>query len=45
MPAGWRNDWTFWQYGRGKVTGVVGVVDRDRWSGTLRSLYAYADNR
>jgi GH25 family lysozyme M1 (1,4-beta-N-acetylmuramidase) len=45
MPAGWGNDWTFWQYGKGKVTGVAGVVDRDRWAGTLQSLYAYADNR
>jgi GH25 family lysozyme M1 (1,4-beta-N-acetylmuramidase) len=45
MPAGW-GTWTFWQYDHDvPLAGVAGKVDRDKWYGSLRQLYVYADNR
>jgi len=45
MPPGW-GPWTFWQHTKDvPFAGATGKVDRDRWYGTLKSLYAYADNR
>lgn len=42
MPNGWTN-WTMWQYTEsGKVDGVPGNVDRNRFNGTREDLLAFA---
>ena len=39
-PAGW-SQWTFWQYSStGRVAGIGGNVDRDRFDGTIEDLLA-----
>jgi lysozyme len=38
IPAAW-DRWTFWQYTQeGKVDGVFGLVDKDRFNGSLDDL-------
>jgi len=40
LPNGW-SDWTFWQHSQdGRVDGVDGAVDLDRFNGTLDALNA-----
>jgi GH25 family lysozyme M1 (1,4-beta-N-acetylmuramidase) len=42
LPRSW-SGWKFWQYSdRGHVAGIGGVVDLDRWNGSLADLRAYA---
>lgn len=37
------SDWAFWQYtSSGRVAGISGNVDRDRWNGTYEQLQALA---
>ncbi|MGE0792176.1 MAG: glycoside hydrolase family 25 protein [Sandaracinaceae bacterium] len=39
------NDWAFWQYtSTGRVAGISGNVDRNRWNGTLAELQAFANS-
>lgn len=41
-PRGWES-WTFWQYSStGRVAGIGGDVDRDRFDGTMDDLLALA---
>jgi len=40
MPGGWTT-WTFWQYSQsGRIDGVNGAVDLDRFNGDLQALRA-----
>jgi lysozyme len=42
IPATW-NNWVLWQFSeKGKVNGVKGSVDRDRFNGSLDDLRALA---
>ncbi len=42
IPRGW-TDWTLWQYSEsGKLNGVAGNVDLDRFSGTVADLVQWA---
>ena len=42
MPTGW-NEWAFWQYtDSGKIAGISGDVDRNRFNGSLDELFAFA---
>jgi len=42
VPASWK-DWTFWQWtDKGSVNGISGVVDRDRFHGSVEDLQAFA---
>lgn len=45
-PAGWSSTtWTFWQYtSTGRVSGISGYVDRDRFNGDRTRLLALANN-
>ncbi len=44
LPRGW-STYTFWQYTRtGRVPGVAGNVDRDRFNGSRARLVALANN-
>jgi len=43
LPAGW-DDWTFWQYSAtGRVAGISGDVDLDRFDGTRAELAALGE--
>jgi lysozyme len=40
IPGGWKT-WTFWQYSQdGRIDGVDGAVDLDRFNGDLNALKA-----
>ncbi len=42
VPIGW-NDWTFWQYtSTGRVPGIAGDVDQNRFNGSAAQLAALA---
>lgn len=44
LPAPW-TDWTFWQYtDKGRVPGITGNVDTNRFNGTLADLQAFANS-
>jgi lysozyme len=44
LPAPWAT-WTFWQYSdKGKVAGITGNVDINRFNGTVADLKAFANS-
>ncbi len=46
LPSDWKT-WTFWQYQGdviGKVKGISGEVDLNRFNGSLDDLHKFASN-